>query len=503
MSWGADQQGQGQQGQGQPGYGQGGHGYGQGDHGYGQAYGQHAPPQPYGQGYPRQQGGTYDGAYGQGYDEAYGRGYGAGYAQPQPPYGQSVPYEEQWPYHSEEPGAVSTAAPPASVPDDPAPPRPSPSPAPAHDEPSAAAAATSPVSSPEEPTEPAPKARAEGRDRYFDALRAVALVRVVGYHTFGWAWAGLVFPSMGVMFALAGTLMAKSLERPAAKVVRSRMRRLLPPFWFWGLFVVVAMMIHGWMPGWQIVFWIVPVGDPPGNQWGVQAWEILWYLRTYLWFVLLSPLLLKIFRKAPVPVLLLSLVPIVVFQYGWQPPYDRFGSALTDLATYLFCWLVGFAHREGVLQRVKPAAVVLASLAALGYGGWYALAHRAEYGTYDLDEIPLAQTFWSAGFVTLLMYFKAYYDVDFAWLARFKRLDRIVTIFNGRAVTIYLWHEIALILAVPLIDQFWNVPAFEKWLPLESQWFMFGIGWVLIWIAIPLFGWVEDVAARKKPRLLP
>ncbi|GDY83909.1 hypothetical protein SAVCW2_31080 [Streptomyces avermitilis] len=49
------------------------------------------------------------------------------------------------------------------------------------------------------------------------------------YHTFGWAWAGLVFPSMGVMFALAGTLMAKSLERPALKVVKSRMRRLLPP----------------------------------------------------------------------------------------------------------------------------------------------------------------------------------------------------------------------------------------------------------------------------------
>ncbi|MET9892598.1 acyltransferase [Streptomyces sp. NPDC006465] len=472
MSWGADQQGpQEQQGPGQQGYGQGGHGYGQ-------AYGQQAPPQP----------------YGQGYDEAYGQVYGAGYAQPQPQpqpygqsvsYGQSVPYEEQWPYVSEEPGVVSTTTPQAPVPAAPA------------------APVSPPLSPPAEPTEPEPKARARGRDRYFDALRAVALVRVVGYHTFGWAWAGLVFPSMGVMFALAGTLMAKSLERPAFKVVRSRMRRLLPPFWFWGLFVVVAMMIHGWMPGWQIVFWIVPVGDPPGNQWGVQAWEILWYLRTYLWFVLLSPLLLKIFRKAPIPVLLLSLVPIVVFEYGWQPPYDRFGSALTDLATYLFCWLVGFAHREGVLQRLKPGAVVLASLAALAYGGWYALAHQAEFGTYDLDEIPLAQTFWSAGFVTLLMYFKAYYDVDFAWLARFKRLDRIVTIFNGRAVTIYLWHEIALILAVPLIDQFWNVPAFEKWLPLESQWFMFGIGWVLIWIAIPLFGWVEDVAARKKPRLLP
>jgi peptidoglycan/LPS O-acetylase OafA/YrhL len=357
---------------------------------------------------------------------------------------------------------------------------------------------------PERPAaDPAPKAKGTGRDRYFDALRAVALVRVVAYHTFGWAWAGLVFPSMGVMFALAGSLMAKSLERPALKVVKSRMRRLLPPFWFWGFFVVVAMLIHDWMPGWQIVFWIVPVGDPPGNQWGVQAWEILWYLRTYLWFVLMSPLLLKVFRKAPLPVLLLSLAPILVFQYAWQPPDNRFGSGLTDFATFLFCWLVGFAHREGVLRRLKPALVILASLALLAYGGWYAFAHQAEFGTYDLDEIPVAQTFWSAGFVTLLMYFKAYYNVDFAWLARFKRLDRIVTIFNGRAVTIYLWHEIALVLAVPLIDQFWKVPAFEKWLPLESQWFMFGIGWVLIWIAIPLVGWVEDVAAKKKPKLFP
>jgi len=391
-------------------------------------------------------------------------------------------YEQPWQYVPEEPEGVSTTAsltPVRAEPPDPVP------------------------EEPEQEAEPPPKPKAGGRDRYFDALRAVALVRVVAYHTFGWAWAGLVFPSMGVMFALAGTLMAKSLERPALKVVWSRMRRLLPPFWFWGFFVVVAMLIHDWMPGWQIVFWIVPVGDPPGNHWGVQAWEILWYLRTYLWFVLLSPLLLWIFRKAPIPVLLLSLVPIVVFQYGWTPPWNRFGSAITDLATYLFCWLVGFAHREGVLQRLRPPPVVLAALAALAYGGWYAFSHQGEFGTYDLDEIPLAQAFWSAGFVTLLMYFKAYRDVDFAWLARFRRLDRIVTIFNARAVTIYLWHEIALVLAVPLIDQFWKVPAFEKWLPLESQWFMFGIGWVLIWIAIPLFGWVEDVAAKKKPKLLP
>ncbi|MBZ9638234.1 acyltransferase family protein, partial [Streptomyces sp. PSKA30] len=193
----------------------------------------------------------------------------------------------------------------------------------------------------------------------------------------------------------------------------------------------------------------------------------------------------------------------LVFEFAWQPPDDRLGSALTDLATYLFCWLLGFAHRDGVLQRMKPALVVVLSLAALGYGAWYAVTHQADYGTYDLDEIPLAQAFWSAGFVTLLMWAKARFRIDFAGLPRFRRLDRIVTVFNARAVTVYLWHEIALILAVPLIDQFWKVPAFEAYLPLESQWFLFGVGWVLIAGFVLLCGWVEDVAARKKPRLLP
>ncbi|MCT7354030.1 acyltransferase [Streptomyces sp. 15-116A] len=356
--------------------------------------------------------------------------------------------------------------------------------------------------------DPAPtQAAGGGRDRYFDGLRALALVRVVAYHTFCWAWAGLVFPSMGVMFALAGTLMARSLRRPAGKVVRSRVRRLLPPFWFWGLFVVGAMLVHGWMPGWQIVYWIVPLGDPPGSAWAEQAWEILWYLRTYLWFVLLSPLLLRLFRAAPVPVLVLSLAPIAAFTLAWQPPENRLGSALTDLATFLFCWLLGFAHHDGVLGRLRPLAVVPPALAALACGGWYALAHQASYGgTYDLDDNPLAQAFWSAGFVTLLMY--AHARVRFGRGTpgrppRFRRLDRLVTLFNARAVTIYLWHQPALILAVPLIDRFWEVPAFEAYLPLESQWFLFGVTWILLAVFVLACGWVEDVAARRTPRLLP
>jgi peptidoglycan/LPS O-acetylase OafA/YrhL len=418
----------------------------------------------------------------QGYQEPY-QGYGPQYGYPE--YAQQ-PYPHQYVDQGQSADPVSDATSPLPV---------------VEPEPPVLGAPADAEAEEEKP--PSRPSRPSGRDRYFDTLRAVALIRVVSYHAFGWAWAGMVFPSMGIMFGLAGTLMAKSLERPAAEVVKSRMRRLLPPFWFWGVFVVLAMLVHDWMPGWQIVFWVVPLGDPPGNAWGEQAWEILWYLRTYLWFVLLSPVLLRVFRLAPVPVLLLSLAPIVVFHFLWEPPDNRLGSALTDLATFLSCWLLGFAHQDGVLERLKPVAVVVLSLAATGFGGWYAFTHQAATGSYDLDDIPLAQAFWSAGYVTVLMWAKSYFGIDFARLTRFRRTDRLVTVFNSRAVTIYLWHEIALILAVPLIDRFWDVPAFEKWLPLESQWFMFGVGWVLIAVFVLVCGWVEDVAGKKKPQLLP
>jgi len=72
------------------------------------------------------------------------------------------------------------------------------------------------------------------RDRYIDTLRAVALVRVMTYHSFGWAWLPLLFPSMGIMFALAGSLVAASLDRSPGnpwRVLRKRTVRLLPPVW--------------------------------------------------------------------------------------------------------------------------------------------------------------------------------------------------------------------------------------------------------------------------------
>jgi len=352
------------------------------------------------------------------------------------------------------------------------------------------------------------------RNLYLDFLRAVALVRVVTYHTFNWAWLTLAFPAMGVMFALAGSLMARSLDRgdrSATAVVRARMRRLLPPVWLFGLVVVVAMLLTGWRPdeggsgkaaGWaRMVFWIVPISEPPfaDADWAWQIVAPLWYIRAYLLFVILSPLLLRVFRKAPWISMAAFLALAALAQSELLPLPAQVADPFTDLATFGACWLLGFAHHDGLARRLPVARVGAAAVAVMAVGGWFALTHRTEEG-YDLGAIPLGQAFWSFGFVLLLLRFGPQSD---HWVRRYRPVHAGVVLLNARAVTVYLWHEVALVLGVLLIDQMWRVPALANSLPLGAQWFLYLVAWPLIAIAVLLVGWSEDRAAKRPIRLWP
>ncbi|MDH6501572.1 glycosyltransferase [Streptomyces sp. SAI-083] len=360
--------------------------------------------------------------------------------------------------------------------------------------------------------EPEPPKRG-GRDLYLDLLRALALIRVVAYHAFNWAWLTLVFPAMGVMFALAGSLMARSLDRhdrSATAVVRARMRRLLPPLWAFAGCVVGAMFRQGWNPGengrgiagWaELLWWIVPLRDPPtdGSEWASQIAAPLWYIRAYLLFVLLSPLLLRVFRKGPWVCVVGFLVLAEVAQTGLVPLPEALRGPVTDLVVFGACWLLGFAHRDGLIRRLPAPRVWALAVLTTAIGGWFAFTHPTDEG-YDLGEIPLAQALWSFGFVLLLMRFRPAGD---AWVRRYRPVHAAVVLLNARAVTVYLWHEVALVLGVLLIDRMWQVHALETVLPLEADWFLFLLAWPLVGAAVLLAGWVEDVAARRRPRPWP
>lgn len=323
------------------------------------------------------------------------------------------------------------------------------------------------------------------RDRYVDLLRAAAIVRVVLYHMFPVAWLGFAFPAMGVMFALGGSLMARSLDRDRDRAVARRLRRLLPALWVLGALVVPAMLLHGWAdrPPWpELLLWMVPVAEPPGSEWALPATEVLWYLVTYLWLVLLSPALLWSYRRWPVPTALSPLVLLIAVG-------DR-NAVVTDVATFGACWVAGFAHRDGALRRMaRPALLAVAGTCLLGGAGW-ALAHPGDEG-YDLGGIPVAQALYSLGFALLLL--RAAPRMD--WLARVRPLDRLVSTVNARAVTVYLWHNPAIAACFLVGDT-------------VGAWRLGGVGYLLVAVVLVIgavlsLGWVEDVAARRRPRLMP
>ncbi|GLY00278.1 membrane protein [Actinoplanes sp. NBRC 101535] len=341
------------------------------------------------------------------------------------------------------------------------------------------------------------------RNRYLDMLRAVAIVRVIVYHHFGWPWLSIVIPAMGVMFAVAGSLTAASLQnRPPGKVLTSRMRRLLPPVWLLGLVSVPVMLYFGWasetdgehpFEPWRLVFWLLPLGDPPGSDEGAFVWDALWYVRTYLWLVLLSPLLFPVFRKVGWPLVALPLLGMTMLEKGsWGMPAEV-ESALWDLVTYGACWIAGFAHRDGRLARMHPAAVLLAAGALAGLGLKWLVQSSDELG-WDLNEVSEAQAVYSLAFVLIALRWQPPIEK----LARTPAVDRAVNLLNARAVTVYLWHGAAIAAVWPILA-FTNM---EDLGSLEGP-VTLSITFAVTAAAVVAFGWVEDLAAKRRPRLWP
>jgi peptidoglycan/LPS O-acetylase OafA/YrhL len=346
------------------------------------------------------------------------------------------------------------------------------------------------------------RAAVGGRDRYFDVLRFLCIVWVVGYHIFSTeAWLGF-WPAMGLLFAISGSLMVRSLDRGALPTIKNRLQRLLPVLWLAGIIGVPLMFWHGWPvderpPLWQLAFWVFPLGDPPGSEWATSLTEPLWYLRSIVWFILLSPLLLALFRRFPRTVTLLPLAVMVGYGLGavdFSVGGEIGTGALTDGFTFLSLWLLGFAHREGVIRALPVWVVVGAGLLLTGAATWWAFTHQEE-GSYDFNLVPTGQALFSFGFVLVLLRFSP----TFSWVGRSRLLDRLITIVNGRAMVIYLWHNVAIELSYPVGDRLgvWDLGE------TAGTTLCAVIAVVLTIAGMLAFGWVEDVSARRRPQLLP
>ncbi|MEU1684696.1 acyltransferase [Micromonospora sp. NPDC005707] len=329
------------------------------------------------------------------------------------------------------------------------------------------------------------------RNRYLDLLRSLAIIRVVVYHVTGWATLTLVFPAMSVMFALAGSLMAASLDRSGVPAVGRRLRRLLPSLWVLAAVFVPAMLLTGLPLTPKVLLWLFPVSDPPANHWGALALSPIWYLRDYLWFVLASPVALWLFRRAPLPTLLAPYALLAAIEFGVlaDPP-----TVLREFGLYFGAWVLGFAHHDGLLRRTANRVLVPLALALSAAGLGWIFTHPGPRG-HDLNDIHLGNALWSAAFILVAI---GRAPAGAAWVDRTPVLGRVVTVLNRRALTVYLWHMPFVVALTPLVDVVgWS---HQDLLGLAIR---VALVFALVGVVTLLVGWVEDRAARRTPELVP
>ncbi|SIN13986.1 acyltransferase family protein [Micromonospora cremea] len=328
------------------------------------------------------------------------------------------------------------------------------------------------------------------RNRYLDLLRFLAIVRVVVYHVTGWATLTLVFPAMSVMFALAGSLMAASLARSGPAAVGRRLRRLLPSLWVLAVIFVPAMLLTGLPASSRLLLWLFPIADPPANHWGALALSVIWYLRDYLWFVLASPVAFWLFRRAPLPTLLAPYLLLVAIEAGIYPA----PPVLREFGLYFGAWLLGFAHHAGMLRRLAGRVLYPVALTLALAGGAWIISHPGPRG-YDLNDNHLGNALWSAAFILIVL---GRAPAGIAWLGRSRLADRVVTVVNRRALTVYLWHMPFVVALTPLVD----VVGWSHQDPLGLAVRVLLV-FALVGLVTLAVGWVEDVAARRPAELVP
>ncbi len=342
------------------------------------------------------------------------------------------------------------------------------------------------------------------RDRFLDLIRAVAVVRVVTWHAYGWAPITWVISAVPAMVFVSGHLTAASLSRRAAgSVLRDRLRRLLIPFWTFGLVAWAVMAGARILEGtpetalsWRSVpLWILPLNDPVGSVWE-SGWlsQPLWYLRVLLWLLLLAPALWWLARRLPaITVAALAAVTVALEvaldSTAWRPAWapDLLWRA-GDITLYAGFFVVGMAQFDGRLtprhRRAWLGVAVAAVAVAVAWSTW----RWPQDGIVNNSHVVHG----AMGAAWLAVAYAARPVLETAMT--YRPIAAAVDAIGRRSLTIYLWHSAAVIVT-------WHVLVEVAPLPRGVHNLALAAGTLAVTaLAVVLTGWVEDLAAGRSAR---
>lgn len=266
------------------------------------------------------------------------------------------------------------------------------------------------------------------RDVALDGLRAIAILRVITWHASGWSWTTWIISSVPAMFVVTGALLARSLQKASAfQTLWKRFKRLLLPLWFYSL-TVYLLSKHFHVRTSAVWTFFLPFSQPTSliaNQWFTSA---MWYLRAYVWVLILSPFIYALTRKWKSIIPITGIIAVVVLGV-WNIDTAGFGWAVGDIVLYSTCTAAGMAWL--VQGRPSPRTLHFAAFAFLvGACGWLLFRQPLD-GVVNNDHVLhlFVGGFWTA----LLLHFPRTLSL-FSTTAVSRFLNRY-------PLSIYLWHS--------------------------------------------------------------
>ena len=350
----------------------------------------------------------------------------------------------------------------------------------------------------------APTASARPRDRFLDLLRMVSVLRVIALHTCSkppivyFPWIQWIFPGMPEVFFVSGAVMAATLRRrPWAGVLRGRFRRLLPPFYVYAVVALAVMIVTdlrspsplATVDRGDVLSFIFPIVRPTGSVTRVVLWGHLWFLNAFVWVIALAPLTYWMHRR-------LKGSPLVLFGLAFIAcvALDKLGrhgirSEFYDVTLFGWFFQLGYLYDDGILQRIRPR-VHLAIGVVLGVAGWTVAERIEPVWRKGLNELYGSQSgHLLIGAAWMFGAFAAREPIQ-RWLAH--RSGRGLDLVTRRTYTLFIWGPSANALAFAAVRHFGL-----------NRVLYFAVTSASLFGLLLAFGWVEDVAAKRKPELLP
>jgi CubicO group peptidase (beta-lactamase class C family)/surface polysaccharide O-acyltransferase-like enzyme len=341
------------------------------------------------------------------------------------------------------------------------------------------------------------------REVFLDAVRVLALLRVVLWHALGAAFLTYFVAAVPTMFFVTGSLLAKSMRRGAWPVIVDRARRILVPLWVFAFGAYLAMAMSHVLdrtsrtavPWRDVPFWLFPIDDPVGSPWeGGYMSAPLWYLRALLWLILLSPILLWLTRRTRGRAIALPIAGIFLLE--WLARRGSFNGTwawrVGDLALYATFLMLGFVHRLGELDRLtKRRWAGLGAIAAVAATAWCISQPVPDHVVNDSHPAHLL-----VGLSWLCAFFVLRPSIERA--SATKPGQALIGGLSQRTITVYLWHSTAVIISFEVLT--WaSVPFLPGGWTTTLLFLTAGVTTVFVLA----FGWVEDVANRRSPRMWP